>query len=408
MGAILTVQLDSYGNESNRVPVMVDILDSGLEPRHSTWLGAKARRTFPVDAGMWGVRAKLASGAVVEKAVEVEDGRDVECRLQLHELSPHETNEWAYFTQPISRIDKRSFSEAAYRGAWIRLWSCGLPPFWKIEPEQGHYLHHIVSRDSDGVVYQLKTYGSAQYAVQVGGPRIPWKFIGVPPDSEVTILVRPLSDRRGHPLEVLVTSNNLDGASLLTFLRRSDVRQAQSLSAAWLPVEGIRSGRWESAELDYSTAIAVGYFLIRTNDFSGLDRWLGRIDGRFGLGPPRSDYAILQLWREIDRLRQSERAGEAPHALYSWISHIYYWEGLPVFSDGLRLLLKALSLFRNTRTNSVFHNAYLNIVNAYIGASDPFAVATTFTGSQPDNPSAQPIYGIPEDGPIEFVYPESN
>jgi len=58
--------------------------------------------------------------------------------------------------------------------------------------------------------------------------------------------------------------------------------------------------------------------------------------------------------------------------------------------------------------DDVYRRAFLNIVNAYIGASDRFAVATTFVGSRPDNPSAQPIYGIPEDGPIEYIYDESH
>src|SRR5438876_4553942 len=109
MATSVTVQLDSYGNESNRVPVLVEILDAELEPIHTHWLGAQARRSFPVDPGIWGIRAQLASGAVVEKAVRVDEGADIECRLPLHRLSPHESNEWAYLTQPISRSEKRSF-----------------------------------------------------------------------------------------------------------------------------------------------------------------------------------------------------------------------------------------------------------------------------------------------------------
>jgi hypothetical protein len=223
MATSVTVQLLSYGNESQRVPVLVEVFDSGLERRYSEWLVANARQNFPVDPGIWDVRARMASGGVLEKAVEVGGGMNVECPLPLHRLSPHETNEWAYFTQPINRSETRSFYEPPYRGAWIRFWSRGKGPLWRIEPDQKYYLSNTVSSNSDGVVIRFKTESHLEYAIQVGGPKIPWKFVGVPADSEVSVLVRPVAKQRTHPLEVLVASNNMDAAALLTLLRRGDV-----------------------------------------------------------------------------------------------------------------------------------------------------------------------------------------
>jgi hypothetical protein len=133
MASTITVQLVSYGDDSDRVPVLVEILDAELELRYSKWIGAKSEQSFTVQPGIWGVRARIASGAIVEKVVEAEDGRDVECSLSLHQLSPHETNEWAYYTQPIALSEKRTFLTARYRNAWIRLWSLAPEAFGRRE-----------------------------------------------------------------------------------------------------------------------------------------------------------------------------------------------------------------------------------------------------------------------------------
>src|SRR5207253_1729350 len=116
----------------------------------------------------------------------------------------------------------RSFLVAPYRSAWIRLWSRGSSPFWRVDESRTDSFRHPVSRDPDGVVFYFRTGSKAQYAIQVGGPAIPWKFVGVPADSEVALLVRPVSilDRRTHPLEVLVASGTMEGAALLTLLGR--------------------------------------------------------------------------------------------------------------------------------------------------------------------------------------------
>jgi hypothetical protein len=346
----------------------------------------------------------------VEKAVNVADDTDVECRLPLHRLSPHETNEWAYLTQPISRGEKRTFDEVRYSRVWVRLWQRRGKSTWSIAPNQHNVFRSPVSRDSDGVVYRLRTHPYNQQAIQVGGPGVAWKFIGVPYDSDVMVLLRPrsVSDRRMHPLDVLVASNGLDGAALMTLLQRGDASQARSLSATWLLEDGPRE-RPELDKLDFTAALAFGYHLIRSSNFQGLSDWLS-----ISTSSPRPpfysgnspDYRILRLWQEIDELRQREySATDAFDLLCPWFVDSPFWNYLPVFSEGLRLVQKALFLFRNARGNSVQYQAFLGIVNAYVGASDPFAVATTFTGARPDEPSAQPIFGIPEGDSVEYVYP---
>jgi hypothetical protein len=202
----------------------------------------------------------------------------------------------------------------------------------------------------------------------------------------------------------------MDAAALMTLLRRGDAAQAHSLSATWLTPQQA-SPEWpEAAQLDYATATAIGYFLIHSSDFQTLNVWMGtgkNFDPKSSL-PWRTDAEILQLWRSIDQLRQSAASTEeAIDLLHDWFVGFIRRGGLPIFAEGMRLLQKALLLFQNTPTDTVYRQAFLNIVNAYIGASDPFAVATTFLGARPDSPSAQRIYGIPEVGQVAYVYPES-
>ena len=69
--AAINVHLNSYGNAAGRIPMLVELL-SDTEPRRGQWLSARGFFRFEgVSPGVWGVRARLASGQVVVKAVTV-------------------------------------------------------------------------------------------------------------------------------------------------------------------------------------------------------------------------------------------------------------------------------------------------------------------------------------------------
>jgi hypothetical protein len=410
--AVVNVHLNSYGNEAGRIPVLVELLDADMEPRRGQWLWAQDSFRFEgVLPGIWGVRAKLASGQVVGKAVTVESDSDANCELPLHLLSPHETNEWAYFTQPIRRPDAGDFRKSVFQGAWIRLWSSDSYGRWWPDGSRLEDRLQVVSRDPDGAVFNMQTGPWRQWAVQVGGPRVPSKFVCVPPNAGMSVLVRPKADDdgEGHPLDVMV-STNLAAAALMTMLNRGDMAQIRSLASTWLLLDDESVGRREVGQLDEPTAIALGYTLVRTGDDRLLAERIVPLFNRRNFPNLSFDGEIIYFWTGLARLREQGPNWDEVHTSITLLILDHMWAGaLPVFADGLRLLQRALFLISEDRSNAVVRRAAESVVNSYLTAADPSAVATTFTGARPDDPSPEPVFvAPPDDGRFEYIYPDSH
>lgn len=405
----IKVQLSSHGDKSDRIPVLVELLDKDMESRRAQWLRARDSFRFEgVSPGVWGVRVRLASGQVVEKAITVASDADADCELRLYRLSPHETNEWAYLTQPIRWPDTGDFRNSVFQRAWIRLWSTDSSPRrWRPDDSSRENRLQVVSRDADGAVFTMRTEGhSKQYAVQVGGPRVPSKFVCVPTESEVSVLVRAKADDdgEGHPLDVMV-STNLAATALMTMLIRGDIMQIRSLASTWLPLDDESIGRPEAGPLDPPIAIALGYALIRTGDYRLLERIIPLLKVR-DITRWEGDIDIISFWTDVARLR--EQGANRNELDASIILRVMWIGSLPVFAEGLRLLQRVLFLVGEDRSSPVVWRASQSVVNSYLTAADPTAVATTFTGLRPDDPSPNPMFVVPEDGPFEYLYPYSH
>lgn len=433
MASGIVVQLAAHGNEIDNVPVMVEILDQSLQAQWQAWLRAQEARTFELRPGVFGVRASLASGVVFEKSVEVRRGQMTDCRLPLHDASPHESNEWAYFTQPIDAVGGQKFTEHRYLGLWIRLWE-RLPPQgeWRVVPFPvvEHPDHRgevpIEARwAADGVNYSFRTHpaffrwsreGEAihdeqQYAVQVGGPMVPWKCVAVPTGCRVEILVRPTAAPLGrtHPLDVIVSTSNVKAAALLGFVQRGDMALAQSWTQAWAESSGapeLTAERLLAKKVWDPPAAAVGgYYLLRARAFERLHDWANNLANWF---PWMADGAIIRAWQMIADLRRWRgRRGRKPSFEPVCLRLLEAVDrGVPLYSEGLRLLREGLLLCRSTGVNKSAVESALKIVSTYVEASDPTAAATTFTGSTPDRPSSRPKKGPVDiaEGPFAYVH----
>ena len=114
-------QIDSSNNPD--VPIMVEIYDVSMRRLSQDWLPANSfPKDYPVAEGKYGVRVGLASGAVVDRIVSVSGQGVTPCIVLLDQISPHETQQWAYFTQPMDSLGSRSLNNTKFAGLWLRLW----------------------------------------------------------------------------------------------------------------------------------------------------------------------------------------------------------------------------------------------------------------------------------------------
>lgn len=181
--------------------------------------------------------------------------------------------------------------------------------------------------------------------------------------------------------------------------------QIRSLASTWLPLDDESIGRPEAGPLDPPIAIALGYALIRTGDYRLLERIIPLLKVR-DITRWEGDIDIISFWTDVARLR--EQGANRNELDASIILRVMWIGSLPVFAEGLRLLQRVLFLVGEDRSSPVVWRASQSVVNSYLTAADPTAVATTFTGLRPDDPSPNPMFVVPEDGPFEYLYPYSH
>jgi hypothetical protein len=155
--------------------------------------------------------------------------------------------------------------------------------------------------------------------------------------------------------------------------------------------------------LDPPAAAVGGYYLLRVRDVARLHDWAENLANWF---PWMADGAIIRAWQLIDEVRRRHEQvalelGPVRDRLLEAVAR-----GLPLYTEGLRLLRDGLMLIENTVANGPSVGHALEQVNAYTEASDPAASATTFTGMRPDKPAAKPRRGARglADAPFAYVY----
>ena len=398
MSATLRLDLASYGDETDGVPVRVEILDRTFRPIRDLWMAAKDVEDIKLEAGWYGVRVRLPSGAKFEEVVELKDGETAACEVPLYELSPHEWQEWAYLTQDIGPPSRTLLTAEKYRGAWLRLWSRTQEGTWQVEqlPDRRG------DADEDGVTYEFPALGERLYVLQVGGPQIPSKCIAIPSSYRHMVLVRPASGPAGrvHPLEVVVSSGQWRLEALLNLLRKGDVDTARDLATNLNVV---------AEDLLYSKvrnpvgAAVGGYFLLRTRDLDRLHDWANNLADWF---PWMADGLVIHAWQLILQASTDKADTAGPIATARGRLIDASNRGFPIYSEGLRLLRDGLLLFhRKAKGDDPDVSAALERIASYVAAADWSAVTTTFTAERPYAPSELLKQGESDfEGPMAYIY----
>lgn len=400
MSSGIRIHLDRRGHETGDVPVRVEIFDQAFNLQVQEWLAARSSHEFQLEPGVYGVRASVSSGNVFEQAVRVRSDEMQDCQVPLYDFSPHESHEWAYLTQPIDAPGKELLSDSRYEGVWMRLWQRQTDDGWGVQPLPIHNGSQV-ARAEDGVSYDFQAPGTGFYAVQVGGPKIPWKVVALPSSYQVMVLVRPASAPVGrvHPLEVVVSSDDWQMESLLALLGRGDMSKARDLVEQSELAEELLYGKVRNA----AAAAVGGYFLLRVGSQKRLHNWANNLAEWFQWMP---DGAIIHAWQHIaearlDRSQKEVRLKQARDRLLEAVRR-----GFPLYTEGLRLLRDGLLLFARTARgeDQEIGNAF-DWVSEYAAVADWSASTTTFTGEHPDKPSAKSRRGKPRGkDPLIYVY----
>jgi hypothetical protein len=397
------IQLTANASNVTDVLVQIEIFDHDLKRVVKEWLTVNETKTYLVEAGLVGVRASLPSGAIVDQTVRVEPNQTEFCYLNLNMVSPHETQQWAYLTQSIPAAGIRVLSNPLFEGIWLRLWRRtinGMTAKWEVVPLPVTDSSQA-SWDEEGVTYRFKAPDQGLYALQVGGPKIPWKNVAIPSTYEVMVLVRPAPEPTAsvHPLDIVVSSGDSVMESLLTLMQRGDIAGAQELNKH----SGFAERLLFEKQVNTDAAAIGGYYLLRMRDLNRLHNWANNLANLFQWmadGPVIHAWQIILGFKEDVRPRPDQLV-QARNRLLEAVSR-----GFPIYTEGMRLLRDGLLyLDRRAESKDTQITDALNQISKYADVVDWTMTNTSFMGKSPDAPSAKPRKGTPrEKGSLIYVF----
>lgn len=398
MSGQLHLRLESHGDESRGFPLHVTVFDFALRTVKDRWGEASGAMKLDLEPGTYGVRVSLASGRYIDRFVDVPADGDTELRVPLYELSPHESHEWAYFSQQMDAPTESSLVDRDYEGVWLRLWEFSAGAWRPIPIPSDAVERPDVS--SDGVTYRFKSLGKRPYVLQTGGSRIPWRCTALPPVDRVMALIKPANPEAEYPLDVVVSTENWELQNLLNLLRSGQT------NAAWdwaRDVDEIAEEFLYFKLQDPAAAAVGGYFLLKIRELDLLHNWTHNLADWIDWMP---DGAIIHAWHLFAQAesKPDQRADLTAQARDRLLQAIE--RGIPLYTEGLRLLRDGLlGLYRTAEDDDDAVEAALAQAGEYLSLADLAMPTSTFYAEVPDRPAEAARMGIPEDGqPLMYVF----
>jgi hypothetical protein len=416
----LRIACTGWAGDQVTVPLMAEVIS--LKGDWSRRVPIQGTADVQVPAGEYLVRCRLPSGdtlrahAVVaegeQQGVEInvgatgrgEEGLEA-AELYLPRLPVSGSGESTVGERLIGFSDGRaaaSATELSFRGMWMRLWvqegdtwslAAGLP-----SPQTSN----------GGATFRFRTGSRQQRFLQVGGPGVAWRLVAVPPTARMLEgRVRFGGPAAGGAQQATVDLVEVDwpAETLLRYLVRGDMAGARTVSGTVLTgvaLEGVNQEQFqvnqaeqliEAKVRDPLAAAIGGYYLLRTGDLARFHGWPANLDNWFEWLP---DGAVIHAWQLL------QQAKDQPAAELRLIEATR--RGLPIYTEGLRLLWEALRLLAapavpdaTPSVNTPGLQEALAHVRPYASATDWTQALTTFFGEDPTHPSIKPELGIPED-----------
>ncbi|MDR2871934.1 MAG: hypothetical protein LBV45_05330 [Xanthomonadaceae bacterium] len=379
--SILTIHL-AYRSRRNVLPVKVidaqgTVLAEGLVARDNP-----IEFTLPDDCRTVFVRLLWPSGMTDTQKAALSPATATDVTFSDTHLSAVEWAAWAaprltmHSTLTDSDRTKR-MAIAPYDRTWIRLWHFS-GTAWKpaaIVPKKQHHSDEIRQIDL--------TLDTGPYLLQVGGSKVPWRFVSLPCTGRCRILLIPndSKDPRAEPLKVIVTGLHATAETLMEFLARDAMHAAGTMADS----ESFIKTLFEKKHDDPVAAVAGAYFLLRIGAPERVpSHWWNHLDNLAWI----PDVHILRCIRLLRAGLNPKTQVQAIELFKACIDH-----GWPIYAEGIHLLHEACSLLRHTakqRDRKYFDKAEM------LATAKTWAGSTlSFYGRTPSEPSAVLWVGMP-------------
>jgi hypothetical protein len=366
------------GPDAGGLPVVVDVVDANLEvtvkPR-LVQLGSGWRQD--VEPGTYLVRVRFPSGEETRQTCTVRDGDHILISVDVRSLAGRKSLERSVARRPLAGTN--------FASAWVRRWRGDASRRW----QPIDFDATTVGRDDYAVRYRFAADRQPN-VLQLGGPRTAWRFVSLPAAPVVDVTV---SQRGENDLAVEVTTGSAEAEALLGYLRTGAVEGAEATAESLL----------QQKRRDPIAAVTGGYYLLRTANIDRLSEWGPNLSQWF---PWLPDGAVINGWQHIHAGRE-HRGDPDRHfdaARRQLIQAVR--RGVPVYTEGLRLLVDALQLLReDAEAEDVELDTALTFIEPFAMAADWSAATVTYSGADPAEPDPRRRYGIVKSTSVEVAQP---
>ncbi len=343
------------------------------------------------------VRVRRTMGKGFNIPVSVPDGQSVSVTLR----SPQGLESaWRDSGPSIFKAPRRK------RKLWARLWARtdGTKAGWSQETPEDP----IFKEAEDYYKLSIPGRPGVLRYFQLGGDDVPRRLVALPPVKGRVEIVCTAARRAtvlNGGLSVVVSTGNPNANVLLKAISSAGPDAAEMLiehaATSSEPTTGLAELLLRDKFDDPGAAAVGGYFLLRFGEVARLHGWPAILDEGFEWLP---DGAIIRAWQLLSRPGFPDHAGARKRLLACW------QRGLPVVSEGLRLLRDGLVYFA-TLHDWLGHPPFtgetdkdvvdaLGQIKNYLAAADWDQPQTTFYGLDPKKPEPKPITGSPKTGTV--------
>jgi len=380
---------------SERIPKFIELFDRSLKAVRRQWYQSNRFSIDRLEAGTYTLRLSLSSGVQKDETFDLKEGEIKEINISIENNSPHESHEWAYFNKNFSIQSSRdtnlkSIQYYLQEGKLVsgRLWKYNQDN-WNAEPLPQFMNQQIFN---DGNVFEYNTDDHISL-LEISGEDMPNLYVSLPPGNQLKCLVKlaEVTDENIHPIDVTVSTENFKAETLLTLLTNGAISEAKTLSNAK-----------EAEDLLYQkmvnpvTAAIGGYFLLKIGELERLHNWANNLANWFSWLPDGAIIYATQL------LNKKEKSPEDIIEIRNLLLHASKI-GLPVYSEGLRLLEKGLTQlwYHSGQKDDEIKKAHDRIGN-YLEVSDSTQETITFTGTSPAEPGRTKLPGKTIEDPFDI------
>ncbi|MDH3295414.1 MAG: hypothetical protein OER95_13925, partial [Acidimicrobiia bacterium] len=384
----VTGQPQTFAESPTSVMVEVRGPDRALVDRRMIRVNAPPTPMGLAGPGLHAIRATLGSGVVLEEDIVFEGGTVPGVTFNLFDQSPHESLQRVATVHPLAGQPAGILTASSYVSAWARLFERHGSEWRPVTPP----LDLRASEWNDDAVRYGLQLGRRQYVLQVGAPGIAPIMTALPALGTTDVVFQPVLEPDGRPgFRLSVVPASEEAATLLGYLGRGEVRAIESMLEEDTATGRLGSARPDDIELaelvlyeklsDPNTAALGGYHLLRVGDLERLHNWPANLAEWMDW---MSDGSIIRGWQLL-RGGGRRRRRETPRRRFLEAVE----RGLPVYAEGLRLLIDGLKVLNHQDPDDEAVAAAIELMGEYAAATDWSHAVLSFSGSGPSSPSRQ-------------------